>query len=264
MKFRQLIVVATALLVAPAVVGQTTFTVTVAPKSAAHPLFGQGHPDAFVIDGIEANALTLIRGETYIFQMDNTPGFHPFYISTDDTGAGLGEWTDGVTGSGAAGTDALTFVVSSGAPDELFYQCFNHQFMGWELNVVDPVDVTCTPMNPPIVIPAGGGLYLFDLQIVNYTASSAIFDIWLNVDGPGGGVERGPVTKLLAPGDTLFRTLAQNMPASQPAGAYTQTCSVGTHPIADDCAPPGASARARNPHPRYAPGRACLSRIRSR
>ena len=88
-------------------------TVTVEPKTAAHPLFGQGHPDAFVIDGIEANELTLIRGETYIFEMDNTPNMHPFYISTDDAGGGAGEWTDGVTGSRATGNDALTFVVSS-------------------------------------------------------------------------------------------------------------------------------------------------------
>ncbi len=143
MKLRHFFAAVAALLIAPSILAQTTFQVTIATKTAAHPYFGMGHPDAFVIDATEANELTLIRGETYTFQMNGTSAIHPFMISTDAAGGsgGAGEYTDGVTNSGASGNEALTFTVPNGAPDLLYYQCFNHQFMGWELNVINPVSI---------------------------------------------------------------------------------------------------------------------------
>jgi len=117
---------------------QTSFTVTVETKSADHPNDGMGHPAAFVIDGEEANELTLVRGETYTFQMDGTPVIHPFYLSTSESGGGAEPYTEGVTGSGATGDEALTFVVPMEAPDLLWYQCQVHLFMGWRLNIVNP------------------------------------------------------------------------------------------------------------------------------
>ena len=112
-----------------------TFRVAVVPSSS--------YPDGtvvFLIDGEQEAELTLVRGETYVFQMNNTPEDHPFFISTSSKGGdgGTSDWMDGVTGNFATGDEALTFVVPNGAPDLLFYQCANHLIMGWRLNIISP------------------------------------------------------------------------------------------------------------------------------
>lgn len=139
------------LLVAPLVHAQT-FQVAVATKTSQHPNNGQGHPDGYVIDGVQGAELTLVRGRTYTFQMNGVSTVHPFEISTSETGAGAGTWTEGVTGSGATGDGTLTFTVPESAPDQLWYQCSNHQRMGWEINIVSATDTEA----------AGGG---YDLRL---------------------------------------------------------------------------------------------------
>ena len=96
-----------------------------------------------------------------------------------------------------------------------------------------PLQVTCTPVSPPIVIPAGGGNFDFDLEIVNNGASSETVDIWLDIDGPGVDRTRGPITRTLAAGASLMHTVNQNIPGRAPAGDYTNTCNVGSFPTPD-------------------------------
>lgn len=116
---------------------ETTFTVTVEQKTSEHPNFGNGDPDGYAIDGEQGAELTLIRGTTYTFEMDDVPAIHPFYISTSEVGAGAGEYSEGVTGNGATDNETLTFTPSESTPDELYYQCSAHQYMGWIINVTD-------------------------------------------------------------------------------------------------------------------------------
>lgn len=135
-----LLALAVVLLAVPAQAQDTEFTVTLATKTSDHPYFGMGHPAGYVIDGEEANELTLVRGATYTFQMEDIPGIHPFYISTSEAGGGAEVFEEGVEGNFATGDDVLTFTVPLAAPDLLWYQCQVHQFMGWRLNIVDATD----------------------------------------------------------------------------------------------------------------------------
>lgn len=128
------------LLALPTVQAQdNTFTVTVATKTDDHPYNGQGWPEGYVIDGDQGAELTLVRGETYTFQMSNVAAIHPFFISTSDAGGdgGASAYNDGVTGNFATGNATLTFEVPMDAPDLLWYQCSNHGQMGWRLNITN-------------------------------------------------------------------------------------------------------------------------------
>ena len=113
-----------------------SFSVIVEPKNPSHPYYGLGSANGFNIDGVQGRELTLVRGVTYTFNINTTPA-HPFYISSDPNGAGANEITNGVTGSQTTfGT--LTFTPNGTHPALLYYQCYNHQNMGWKINIVNP------------------------------------------------------------------------------------------------------------------------------
>src|SRR5690606_24038923 len=69
-----LLVVLLALATAPSLRAQTTFTVTVEAESN-HP-WEDAYFQVYVIDGTQGQTLTLVRGETYVFQLQNLSG-HP-------------------------------------------------------------------------------------------------------------------------------------------------------------------------------------------
>jgi len=92
---------------------------------------------AWVIDGQNNPALTLVRGDTYEFNLQAVPAFHPFYIkTTNSTGSG-NQFTQGVTNNGSTGSTTVTFVVPATAPDSLHYNCGNHSAMNGPITVMD-------------------------------------------------------------------------------------------------------------------------------
>ncbi len=131
-----LIAVTLPFLLATEASAQQTYNVTVGAKTSAHPYFGQGWDEAYYLNGTEGAEITLERGSTYIFQMNNVDAMHPFYISTSDIGGGGGIWESGVNGNFATGNNSLTFTVPDSAPDLLWYHCGTHIMMGWQINIV--------------------------------------------------------------------------------------------------------------------------------
>ncbi len=252
---------------APPVLAQTTFTVTVAPKDPSHPNFGRGNSNGFVIDGVQGQELTVMRGETYIFQMQNVPTIHPFYLTLSQVGQGAQPVTDGVTGNFATGNAQLTFMPNDNTPNLIYYQCGNHARMGWRINVQggsppnhgpaagddqattpagipveinvlandtdvdgDPLTVTAVsdPPNGSAEITGGG-------QAVRYTPDagfSGTDTFTYTVSDGRGGVDQGTVTVTVTP--------ANSAPiAVDDAAATTENTPVEIDVLANDSDPDG-------------------------
>ena len=94
------------------------------------------------------------------------------------------------------------------------------------------VTLTLNPIGLPIQIPAGGGSYQYGINITNIGTIPAIFDAWIDITLPSGGLYlvllRSSIT--LPPGVSIIRTLTQNIPAGAPAGNYSSNAHVGAYP----------------------------------
>lgn len=133
--------------------GDPTFAVTVVDKTVEHPFFGQGWPEAYAIDGVEGRHLTLERGITYVFEMEDVPVIHPFYISTSASGFGAGVYEEGVTGNFATTGQTVTFTPGDETPDLLYYQCGAHDFMGGYIHVIGQELLDLEPVANGLVAP---------------------------------------------------------------------------------------------------------------
>jgi photosystem II stability/assembly factor-like uncharacterized protein len=92
-----------------------------------------------------------------------------------------------------------------------------------------PVTVSAEPVNPPIVIPPGGGSFRATVTLTNTSATSQTVDLWTALSGAANREPLfGPRSITLTAGQTFTRTLTQRIPAGAPAGDYTYTANVGT------------------------------------
>ncbi len=93
--------------------------------------------------------------------------------------------------------------------------------------------VTLTPINPPIIVPSGGGTFDFTAQVENTTTGALTFDAWIEAILPNGAVY-GPIilrTGLNLPGSgVILRQLGQYVPGGAPAGNYYYAGRAGTYP----------------------------------
>jgi hypothetical protein len=88
---------------------------------------------------------------------------------------------------------------------------------------VTPLDVTLTPVNPPIVIPANGGRFEFNASVVNNGPAQQPFWAWGRIYPPVGYpvIVLGPVQINPSIGLTISRLRTQYIDASWVAGVYT-------------------------------------------
>jgi hypothetical protein len=127
MRIRYLVLVAALIVLASRLAAAQTTTITVTNQGTSAYLFNGTNPNG---------TLTLIRGQTYIFNV--TVSGHPFHITTapgiptqDVAAAGF----PGLTGQGAQ-MSTLTFPVPLTGASSLFYQCGNHTAMTGSINLV--------------------------------------------------------------------------------------------------------------------------------
>jgi hypothetical protein len=95
-----------------------------------------------------------------------------------------------------------------------------------------PLDLTLTPINPPIVIPAGGGSFSYNVSVINNGASPAIFDGWIMQYTPASqwqGPMLGPISLTVPPGVMVTRQRSQSVPGSAAPGVYTYRGYVGLY-----------------------------------
>lgn len=94
--------------------------------------------------------------------------------------------------------------------------------------------VTLTPYGTPIVIPATGGSFNFNIAVGNSGASPASADIWCMITLPGGssyGPVIGPLLGMNMPaGWSADRNRTQVVPGGAPPGSYQYRAYVGVYP----------------------------------
>ena len=105
------------------------------------------------------------------------------------------------------------------------------------------LELTLTPENPPITIPANGGSFTYDIDVANNSQYEHTFDFWITATLPDGR-EYGPILRVndltLESGASLSRTRQQFVPAAAMPGNYTYHAYVGDYPdeiIAEDSFP---------------------------
>jgi len=111
--------------------------------------------------------------------------------------------------------------------------CDSTGMPGWTPPPPPDVTVDLLPYGSPIVIPANGGSFEFNIAVMNLEGSPITFDIWTLVTLPPGN-EYGPIINVPdfnAPaGWSGNRDRTQTVPAGAPTGMYTYDAYVGIYP----------------------------------
>ena len=127
-----------------------TYNVTVVGGNPAnHPQYNVGSSNKYAIDGSTATAdvaLTFVKGNTYRFDQSDASNInHPFNFSTTANGThnGGSPYNTNVVSTGSAGSAGsyVEITVTDSTPSNLFYYCSNHNGMGWNISVIEPVQV---------------------------------------------------------------------------------------------------------------------------
>jgi uncharacterized delta-60 repeat protein len=90
-----------------------------------------------------------------------------------------------------------------------------------------------TPYSTPIQIPASGGSFDYNINVLNNSPGEVTADIWGVVTLPSGSQYRpvlGPFDLTLAAGDSSNRNQMQSVPGRAQSGTYTYTVYAGIYP----------------------------------
>nr|MBC8277558.1 agmatine deiminase family protein [FCB group bacterium] len=94
------------------------------------------------------------------------------------------------------------------------------------------VTLTFAPVSAPIIIPAGGGSFNYDVTVENLENDNILFDFWVDVTLPDGTVY-GPLfirnSVTLTALANVGRELSQTIPAPAPEGTYSYNGYIGSY-----------------------------------
>jgi hypothetical protein len=93
-------------------------------------------------------------------------------------------------------------------------------------------DINTSPVNPPVVIPANGGSFPYNINVHNLTVQSQTGSVWNKVRNSAGVYTQvfGPVTRTLPAGANPARVFNQTIAASISSGTLTFISYMGTYP----------------------------------
>lgn len=115
--------------------GSYTFQVAQNNKETVNYRVSNSGTASYQIDYLPNPALTLERGNTYVFNL-NLNGDYPFWIKTAASTGTANAYNSGVTRNGAV-AGLVTFTVPQNAPDTLYYSSQTQSNMQGQLNIVD-------------------------------------------------------------------------------------------------------------------------------
>ena len=115
-----------------------------------------------------------------------------------------------------------------GYPDLLYTRWESEIFI--HLNALGLLGVTVEPLDPPVVIPPGGGSFTCKVTVTNISSETAVIDGWDEAMLPSGSLY-GPVTMMedvvLVGGDTRQFNIRRSVPGVAPSGMYSFGVYIG-------------------------------------
>jgi hypothetical protein len=91
--------------------------------------------------------------------------------------------------------------------------------------------LSLAPQAPPVQIPASGGSFKYDLDLVNQGTTTRSVDVWVVITGPNTNRQVQRFLRTLAPGAAFHRTFTQKIGGAFAAGTYTMTGHAGSFPV---------------------------------
>lgn len=131
----------------------STYNITIGQKTSSNELYDVGSSECFYVNGVESGDITLIRGNTYYFDLsDPSNTGNVLYFSDSGIGSFISgsSVSYGYSVSGTPGTTSayVSLFVGYNFPDSIFYVSGGSKYAGGKVNIIDPINYAQTSLGP--------------------------------------------------------------------------------------------------------------------